>query len=587
MYIPVILIRPYYPFVEKTRGEPYDVNINHMVPPLVLSNDFGAARTLRDSRGERKLRGIQNGNGKLRHCIQHRMWRTGRSLMSGWTLGAGLAGADGGAQADLPEEEPKCGAMGSDRAKQHATAELEQLMSGLAAAVEELGLDGLSEGDHDAGGGAAGRDSDVVAPGVEAEKWMVCASPYRYVHTLLAANWPAAMPPPLSLEAMGEEEEDVGNGGDQHLPTHHFSAWVAAAKNGSVSTLRTLLGQQPDLLDAADSSGLSNTGLHWAAAKDNLEAVRFLLAAGADTNLPNAGGATALHSAAANGAGTAVLTLLTTAGGCDPNATAGPGGGRTPREAAMRHGRGKTADKLQRLESSPIRRPNWHSPAAARLQGGSGGGGGGGPAAGGGSPAAMPAVLAGNPDAIVALASAQTLSQIQPQLDQLQRQLGQLQAAMVPAVGPGSNSPVRRRLLHDERKRSDGSEEEAEEEEGEEDEEDEEEEYDDEDDMLRSPVDIEQKHARSLRAAQFVAQLDMQKQGDVLLAASLLFPAEFEPPRAPASSPRSRANQVDAPQVASQQLQHALAVRLARAYIDSMVASGGGGGGGGGLQHPA
>eukprot|EP01051_Picozoa_sp_SAG22_P007979 SAG22_NODE_584_length_8876_cov_42.811667_3_plen_53_part_00 len=40
-------------------------------------------------------------------------------------------------------------------------------MSGLAATMEELGLDGHSEGDHDAGGGAVGRGSDAVAPGAD------------------------------------------------------------------------------------------------------------------------------------------------------------------------------------------------------------------------------------------------------------------------------------------------------------------------------------------------------------------------------------------------------------------------------------
>ncbi len=60
----------------------------------------------------------------------------------------------------------------------------------------------------------------------------------------------------------------------------------------------------------AVSGGLGNTALHWAAAKDNLTIVAFLLENGADVRVKNSSGDTALDSAVKNHASTGVTAVL-------------------------------------------------------------------------------------------------------------------------------------------------------------------------------------------------------------------------------------------------------------------------------------
>ena len=85
--------------------------------------------------------------------------------------------------------------------------------------------------------------------------------------------------------------------------------WMVAAKIGRLGELSALLAQHPALLNAKDS-GLGNTALHWAAAKNNTKIVKFLCDSGADTNLPNASGDTPMDSALKNSASHGVTAAL-------------------------------------------------------------------------------------------------------------------------------------------------------------------------------------------------------------------------------------------------------------------------------------
>src|SRR5437588_8962003 len=77
-----------------------------------------------------------------------------------------------------------------------------------------------------------------------------------------------------------------------------------ACKKGDVSELRGLLANDPSLVRAADPTNRYDgwTGLHIAAHRGNVEAVRLLLASGADPNAREEGDHTyPLHWAAAHG----------------------------------------------------------------------------------------------------------------------------------------------------------------------------------------------------------------------------------------------------------------------------------------------
>lgn len=112
---------------------------------------------------------------------------------------------------------------------------------------------------------------------------------------------------------------------------HGFSSWRAlkaevelrqakstagffeACAEGDVETLRGLLPQDPDLVRASDRDRRHDgwTGLHAAAERGHVDAVRLLLAHGADPNAREAGdNAYALHFAAGYGQLAAVRALL-------------------------------------------------------------------------------------------------------------------------------------------------------------------------------------------------------------------------------------------------------------------------------------
>ena len=67
--------------------------------------------------------------------------------------------------------------------------------------------------------------------------------------------------------------------------------WMTASKIGRLGVMSALIAEQPALLNAKDVGGLRNTALHWAAAKNNLTIVTFLVDNGADVDLKNSSGA--------------------------------------------------------------------------------------------------------------------------------------------------------------------------------------------------------------------------------------------------------------------------------------------------------
>jgi ankyrin repeat protein len=83
-----------------------------------------------------------------------------------------------------------------------------------------------------------------------------------------------------------------------------------AAKAGDLITMRILHEEDPSLVHER-SSGVGHTAAHWAAAKGHVGALTWLLdACSFDPNFANACGATALHSAAANGQDTCAALLV-------------------------------------------------------------------------------------------------------------------------------------------------------------------------------------------------------------------------------------------------------------------------------------
>jgi ankyrin repeat protein len=84
-----------------------------------------------------------------------------------------------------------------------------------------------------------------------------------------------------------------------------------AVKNGDVSTVQTLVRDEPDLIHARDAD--HSTPLHWAAWKGYPEIIDALLDAGADIQAHNKNdhwGTTPLHAAAHGNRKDAVAALI-------------------------------------------------------------------------------------------------------------------------------------------------------------------------------------------------------------------------------------------------------------------------------------
>ncbi len=108
-------------------------------------------------------------------------------------------------------------------------------------------------------------------------------------------------------------------------------AIIEAVTAGNHATLRTLIASNANV-DATQGDGA--TALHWAAHRNDADAVRLLLDAGASANAANDLGATPLWLASTSGPAALVQALLDA--GADPNVTLRMG--ETPLMAAARSG---------------------------------------------------------------------------------------------------------------------------------------------------------------------------------------------------------------------------------------------------------
>ena len=107
-------------------------------------------------------------------------------------------------------------------------------------------------------------------------------------------------------------------------PSVHRSEIEAAAQQGDVRKIKSLLKDNPDLVFSKDTSGF--TPLHVAASAHHKDVAELLLANGADVHANRDGGKTPLHWAAATHAKDVAELLL--ANGADVNANGD--GGKTP-----------------------------------------------------------------------------------------------------------------------------------------------------------------------------------------------------------------------------------------------------------------
>ena len=117
---------------------------------------------------------------------------------------------------------------------------------------------------------------------------------------------------------------------------------IDAVKNGAAAEVRELISQQVDV-NSADLDG--TTALHWAAHRENVDAVALLLDAGADASVGNRFGATPLLLASENANVSVINALL--AAGADPGTATADG-----ETALMRVARNGRADAVRTLLSN-------------------------------------------------------------------------------------------------------------------------------------------------------------------------------------------------------------------------------------------
>lgn len=128
-------------------------------------------------------------------------------------------------------------------------------------------------------------------------------------------------------------------------------AFFTAARRGDVAGLRAGLAQGIDV-NAVEPT-LRRTALMRAAAFDRLDAVKSLLASGADPRRADRDGLTALHIAAEAGAPAVIPSL--SAAGADPNALSAGVHPRTPLALAVRAGQAEAARAILVARADPSR----------------------------------------------------------------------------------------------------------------------------------------------------------------------------------------------------------------------------------------
>ncbi len=140
-----------------------------------------------------------------------------------------------------------------------------------------------------------------------------------------------------------ELQRDPGFARAFHPPPVGWTALHFAAFGGQVDVLELLLKRGAEV-DARAKTKFDNTPLQAAALTGQVEAIRRLIAHGADVRVKQAEGATALHEAAALG-NEQLATLLLDAG-ADVNAR--DHDGSTPLDIAMKRNRTEVAALLRR-----------------------------------------------------------------------------------------------------------------------------------------------------------------------------------------------------------------------------------------------
>jgi len=122
-------------------------------------------------------------------------------------------------------------------------------------------------------------------------------------------------------------------GGMQRLPQTYSSQelreWFLCVKGSNLDRMQEMFIAHPSLLNAPQP-GIGNSALHFAAARDSMYELRFLLENKANILVYNSAGATPLHSATMNGSVNALSALLEA--GADVSVQ--DESGDTPREAA-------------------------------------------------------------------------------------------------------------------------------------------------------------------------------------------------------------------------------------------------------------
>ncbi|KHJ94912.1 ankyrin repeat protein [Oesophagostomum dentatum] len=98
--------------------------------------------------------------------------------------------------------------------------------------------------------------------------------------------------PGMFVSAWQEDDQGIREADSENI----IDKFLKEAEDGNVEALKDMLSKNPELLKATDEDGY--TALHRAAYSNQLDALSFLLEAGADPEARTKHGWTALHSAA-------------------------------------------------------------------------------------------------------------------------------------------------------------------------------------------------------------------------------------------------------------------------------------------------